>query len=358
MNWLMLLEHGDELRLKLLEALPPLREADIVRLRTAGGAARWWLCRDGERLSIEPAPAAAPIGVEVMGAVTALERGRVVLSVERGVGRLLRPRHWSATLAALEVVRRFRHPWTPPLFQGPAEALLAGVRDKYDQPIEAAQYGRFATGELTAIERELVERHVPRGGRILDIGCGGGREAVGLGRLGYRVVGIDVAPRMVDAARVSAARLSVPAEFRQQSVTTLDEPPGAYDAAFFGGSLSHVPGRALRIQTLVRVRGALTTSGVLILMVDYRAPRPLLSRSRVVDAVRRVARSLGRARRVSEPGDGYLREVSQGSDPERACFFHHYAGAAEIRAELQAAGFDAEEASRGFWVCRPTRALC
>src|SRR5688572_31739574 len=27
---------------------------------------------------------------------------------------------------------------------------------------------------------------------------------------------------------------------------------------------------------------------------------------------------------VAEPGDGYMVEVSEGSDPQRACFFHHY----------------------------------
>ena len=323
MTGLVRLEAGEEARWKLLEPLPPLREADILRVRA------------------------------VDGAVAGVERGGAVLRPDRGLGRLLGPRYWSAALDVLEVLRRLRHPWTPPLFQGASEALLAGVRDKYDVTLEAGQYGEMATGELLDIERQLVERYVPRGGRILDIGCGGGREAVGFAGLAYDVVAIDMAPRMVEVARRSAARLGVRIDFRVASVTDLDVVDATFDAAFFAGSLHHLPGRELRIGTLRRLARAVKPDGVLIVMVHYRERRGVLSRSRLVDAVRALVRQLGG--RVSEPGDGYMREVSAGSDPVRACFFHFYGGSADVRAELEAAGFSAEEASRGWWICRPPR---
>ncbi len=324
MSRLMLLQRGADLRCKLLEALPPFRQADVLRVRATDGV------------------------------ITRVERGRAALDLERGLGRLLGPRYWSLALDVLELARRVSHPVTPPLFQGTVEAMVAGVRDKYDAAVEVRQYAAAATGELADVERDLVERHVPRAGRILDVGCGGGREAVGFARLGYRVVGIDVAPRMIDAARQNAARLGAAVDFRVQTVAALDEPPGSFDAAFFGGSLHHLPGRQLRIDTLARIRRALTPDGVLIVMVYYRERRGLLSRSRLVDAVRRLVRRFG-YRRMSEPGDGYMREVSLGSDPERQCFFHYYDSPTEIWAELEAAGFRAEEADRGWWICRPAR---
>lgn len=325
MTRLMVLQRGDELRCKLLEALPPFRQADVLRVRAADGA------------------------------ITRVERGRTVLDLERGLGRLVGPRYCSPALDALELVRRLRHPLTPPLFQGAAEALLDGVRDKYDAVVEVRQYAEFAAGELTDVERHLVQRHVPRGARLLDIGCGGGREAIGFHRLGYRVTGIDIAPRMIETARQTATQLGAAIEFRVQDVTALDEPPASFEAAFFGGSLHHVPGRGLRIATLGRIRRALTADGVLIAMVYYRPARALLSRSRVVDTARTLVRRLGYRDRMSEPGDGYMREVSAGSDPERLCFFHYYDGPADIRAELDAAGFRAEEATAGWWICRPAR---
>jgi hypothetical protein len=104
------------------------------------------------------------------------------------------------------------------------------------------------------------------------------------------------------------------------------------------------------------VRRALRPTGVLILMVVYRDRRGVLSRSRLVDGVRRLARGLGAGAVVAEPGDGYMIEVSEGSDPMRACFFHHYDDAGDVRGELEAAGFAAAETRPGWWICRPESA--
>jgi SAM-dependent methyltransferase len=360
MSRFMLLEHGEELRIKLLDPVRPFREADVLRVRpgrAAGRGGRFVVYRDGARLVLGDSAAAVERG-ECLGAVTGVERGPLTVAVDRMPWPRLPTGSWAFVIDALEILRRLRHPLTPPLFQGSPVALLRGVLEKYDAPVETAQYGAFATGELDEVERALVAEHVPPGGLILDIGCGGGREAVGLARLGYRVVGIDLSPRMIDAARRRAAELGVDVAFRVQSVTDLDEPAGAYDAAFFCGSLHHVPGRALRIETLRRIRQALAPGGVLLLMVVYRERRGLVSRSRMVDAVRRAARFVGAGAAVAEPGDGYMIEVSDGSDPSRACFFHNYDDPRDVRAELEAAGFAAHEARPGWWICRGERLLC
>jgi SAM-dependent methyltransferase len=193
---------------------------------------------------------------------------------------------------------------------------------------------------------------VKPGGRVLDIGCGAGREALGFARAGFRVVGMDIAPRMVEAARLNAAREGLDIAFRIQGVTELDEPPGSFDGAYWAGSYHHVPGQALRAETLRRIARALTPDGPLILMVVYRAPRGFLSRSRLVDLLRKAGARLSRTWRLSEPGDGYMRHLSEASDPREACFFHDFSGPAEVKAELEAARLNAEEVSPGWWICR------
>src|SRR5690554_6444729 len=58
-----------------------------------------------------------------------------------------------------------------------------------------------ARGEDLAGEARLVDAMVPRGARILDAGCGPGRVGGHLATLGHEVVGVDVDPVLVAAAR-------------------------------------------------------------------------------------------------------------------------------------------------------------
>ena len=50
-------------------------------------------------------------------------------------------------------------------------------------------------------EARLIDALVPRGARILDAGCGPGRVGGELSRRGHAVVGVDVDPALLEAAR-------------------------------------------------------------------------------------------------------------------------------------------------------------
>jgi 2-polyprenyl-3-methyl-5-hydroxy-6-metoxy-1,4-benzoquinol methylase len=49
-------------------------------------------------------------------------------------------------------------------------------------------------------EARLIDAMVPRNARILDAGCGPGRIGGRLHQLGHRVVGVDVDPKLIEAA--------------------------------------------------------------------------------------------------------------------------------------------------------------
>lgn len=59
-----------------------------------------------------------------------------------------------------------------------------------------------ADGADLAGEARLVDAMAPRGARILDAGCGPGRVGAVLHDRGHTVVGVDVDPVLVEAARV------------------------------------------------------------------------------------------------------------------------------------------------------------
>ena len=60
--------------------------------------------------------------------------------------------------------------------------------------------GMAAAGDDLAGEARLVHAMAPRGGRILDAGCGPGRVGGFLHGLGHDVVGVDVDPILIAAA--------------------------------------------------------------------------------------------------------------------------------------------------------------
>ncbi|GMU78480.1 MAG: methyltransferase [Acidimicrobiia bacterium] len=65
------------------------------------------------------------------------------------------------------------------------------------------------------------------GQRVLDVGCGPGRHACALARLGFRVTGVDLSPDFVALARDAAAREHLDARFDLLDVRTM-----AFDAEF------------------------------------------------------------------------------------------------------------------------------
>jgi SAM-dependent methyltransferase len=365
----MLLDHGEELSsetavrvrtasaalmLRLLDDAPPLREGQIIHLsprRTGAGRSRGIvLChRAGDfRLSADGTAA------EALGRVVAIQRGPATYPIDRGLLALVPVRWLGRTVDALEVLARFRHPLTPSLTCASAQASLNAVRDKYGRKGEVGRYASLALAATEAFELELVARHVRPGGSILDIGCGAGREAIGFARAGFRVIGIDIAPAMVEASRQNARALGLTIDFRIQSATDLAEPPDTYDGAFFSGSFQHVPGRALRVETLRRIGRSLRPDGALILAVSYREPLGLLSRTRLVDALRVLGTKISGAARFGEPGDGYMRDVSDASDSREPIFFHAFRDPQDVRSEIEAADLFPEEVSLGWWVCRKT----
>lgn len=69
----------------------------------------------------------------------------------------------------------------------------------------AAFADRYASADVSSFHRLLLA-HVPPRCRLLEIGCGGGRDAVFLASNGFRVVATDASAAMLDAFRQSAPR--------------------------------------------------------------------------------------------------------------------------------------------------------
>ena len=105
--------------------------------------------------------------------------------------------------------------------------------------------------------RALLSHLGPGPLRILDLGCGPGRDLRAFRELGHEPVGLDGAARFVEMARAHSG-----CEVLHQDFLALDLPPSAFDGVFANASLFHVPSRELP-RVLGELCAALRPGGVL-----------------------------------------------------------------------------------------------
>jgi SAM-dependent methyltransferase len=93
--------------------------------------------------------------------------------------------------------------------------------------------------------------------RILDFGCGPGRDLRAFAALGHQAIGLEGAAQFVSMARADSG-----CEVWQQDFLQLDLPFGYFDGVYANASLFHVPGRELP-RVLGQLHATLKPGGVL-----------------------------------------------------------------------------------------------
>jgi SAM-dependent methyltransferase len=262
------------------------------------------------------------------------------------------------------------------------------VHRRYDDAREVATYAQMRDqAGLEAVEEELIELCFGRSSRLLDLGCGAGREAFGAARRGHAVVAVDIVHAMLRNGQRAAESEGLAVQWLRAEAGALPFASRSFDGVLLVCQLlEHFHGRANRVRILREAARVVKPGGHLVLSVHNGLWRPgpwhwllryarrresgelpmgggglarrLVRRQRVLRApdladarqlaarrlrfeaqtlARRVARGLGIP--APEPGDGWTLTVSRAGPAPLPMPFHPYCPG-ELRLDLRSVGLD------------------
>ncbi len=140
----------------------------------------------------------------------------------------------------------------------PLKAISASTIEHYARVAEVYRQATWSHDVGQNIEALLDALPGQPPHRILDLGCGPGRDLVTLRDLGHEPVGLDGCAEFVRMAQAASA-----CEVWQQDLLGLDLPAGHFDGIFANAVLFHVPSEALP-DVLAHLHRALRPDGVLL----------------------------------------------------------------------------------------------
>lgn len=147
----------------------------------------------------------------------------------------------------------------------------------------------------------LIRRHVPKGGRVLDAGCGFGEWVEFLCRRGYRAEGLDYSPELISRLSETYPQRT----WTRGATQSMPYPDASFDGIVSWGVIEHDPDGPQR--ALVEFRRVLKPGGSIIVTVP-------------VDTVR-------------------MRTDSKRQFPNGGKFFQYLFTPADLSRELTEAGF-------------------
>jgi ubiquinone/menaquinone biosynthesis C-methylase UbiE len=153
--------------------------------------------------------------------------------------------------------------------------LKSRVQEYFDQKADEytdRHYCETQGGVLWARHRAILtmirEANLPPRASVLEVGCGPGLLSVELAALGYRGMGVDVAPAMIERCKSQATKWDIRSwEYALGDAEALDARENSFDVVVAAGVIEYLPTDDRMLNEVSRV---LKPHGLFILNVTNR----------------------------------------------------------------------------------------
>lgn len=138
---------------------------------------------------------------------------------------------------------------------------MSGTVAWYEANAEDFFQRTFGVGELPQLT-EFADR-LPEGARVLEVGCGAGRDAKVLSERGFRVTATEASPALAALARAYSG-----VDVQVMTFEAMAWPEASFDGIWACASLLHSP-RAELPDLLLRLTRALAPGGLFFMSFKY-----------------------------------------------------------------------------------------
>jgi SAM-dependent methyltransferase len=204
-----------------------------------------------------------------------------------------------------------------------SDRFLQMVQSSYSTDRAVERFTKRVHEGLRQWEAHVVEESFAPGSKVLVYGCGAGREAFALERLGFRVAGVDLSSALIRSARDLAAARNSAAEFLVNDGLGLPFPAAAFDAVtLWSQVLGNVPSSTHRTQLLRECVRVLAPGGSISLSVHEREATLSALRAGSQDELVATWSDGPSESQGLEEGDVIVRSFDDGE----LCYWHYFSG--------------------------------